>query len=191
MLGKFLKRIRAGTRKLAINDASFIDVSDSIVVTSSCFPRNGYIPEIYTQMGKNLSPAIEWNNPPFLTKSIVVFIEDADAPLPVPFLHGVAYNIMTKDAANGGLQEGSIPSTPYAAGDPLQHGLDIGRNMFGKTTYIGPAPIAGHGLHRYFFQVFALDGSLSFPQPPKRKDVIKSMAGHVLAKGCLVGVYER
>ena len=193
MIGKLLRHIRAGTKRLVLNNAYLNNVPESIVISSVALQENGWLPEKYTQFGENISPPLEWHNLPVGAKSIVVIIEDSDVPLPVPFVHGIAYNITIADVtASAGLQEGDIPTMPVTMENGSQHGLSIGRNTLGKPAYIGPSPIAGHGPHHYYFQVFALDKLLPrFPGPPKRREMIKAMTGHVLAKGCQVGVYEK
>ena len=193
MIGKLLRHIRAGTKRLMLNNDCLNNVPDSLAISSVAFQENGWLPEKYTHFGENISPPLEWYNMPVGTKSIVVIIEDSDVPLLVPFVHGIAYDINIADVtARTGLQEGDIPTMPVTMENGSQHGLSVGRNTLGKPAYIGPGPIAGHGPHHYYFQVFALDKFLPrFPGPPKRKEMIKAMTGHVLAKGCLVGVYEK
>nr|WP_163097628.1 YbhB/YbcL family Raf kinase inhibitor-like protein [Acidithiobacillus ferrianus]NDU42385.1 YbhB/YbcL family Raf kinase inhibitor-like protein [Acidithiobacillus ferrianus] len=192
MIGKLLRHIRAGTKRLAINNGCLNNVPDSLTISSMAFQENGWLPEKYTQFGENISPPLEWHNLPVGAKSIVVIIEDSDVPLPMPFVHGIAYNIADVTKHSAGLQEGDIPTMPVTMENGSQHGLSVGRNTLGKPAYIGPGPIAGHGPHHYYFQVFALDKLLPrFPGPPKHKEMIKAMTGHVLAKGCLVGVYEK
>jgi phosphatidylethanolamine-binding protein (PEBP) family uncharacterized protein len=60
-----------------------------------------------------------------------------------------------------------------------------------QSAWLPPDPPSGHGAHRYVFQLFALDRQLVFEHPPGRKAVVNAMRGHVLAKGVLVGAYER
>lgn len=193
MIGKLLRHIRAGTKRLMLNNDCLNNVPDSLAISSVAFQNNDRLPEEYTHFGENISPPLEWHNLPVGTKSIVVIIEDSDVPLLVPFVHGIAYDINIADVtARTGLQEGDIPTMPVTMENGSQHGLSVGRNTLGKLAYIGPGPIAGHGPHHYYFQVFALDKLLPrFPGPPSRREMIKAMTGHVLAKGCLVGVYEK
>lgn len=193
MIGKLLRHIRAGTKRLVLNNDCLNNVPNSLAISSVAFQNNDRLPEKYTHFGENISPPLEWHNLPAGTKSIVVIIEDSDVPLLVPFVHGIAYDIhIAGVTARTGLQEGDIPTMPVTMENEPRHGLSVGRNTLGKSTYIGPSPIAGHGPHHYYFQVFALDKLLPrFPGPPKRKEMIKAMTGHVLAKGWLVGVYEK
>jgi phosphatidylethanolamine-binding protein (PEBP) family uncharacterized protein len=76
---------------------------------------------------------------------------------------------------------------------PRHAGFDeaLGRNSFLQTAYLPPDPPTGHGPHLYAFQIFALDRKLAFDHPPSRSGVVAAMKGHFLAKGVLVGAYER
>lgn len=191
MMGRLLRHVRAGTKRLATNDARLINGPDALVISGAAFLENDRIPEKYTQFGANLSPPLEWHNLPIGAKSMVVIIEDPDAPLPMPFVHGITYYIADV-TVSARLREGDIPTVPATMDNGSRHGLSIGRNTLGRPAYMGPSPIAGHGPHHYYFQVFALDRRLPlFPRTPGRRDMIKAMTGHVLAKGYLVGVYEK
>ena len=188
MLGRLLRRIRAGDRNLALYHGEFSNIPETILVTSKSFLHKAQIPDRFTQSGDNLSPNLEWKQLPSGIRDIVVIVEDPDAPLPNPFVHAIIYNLyppMTE------IPEGAIPNTANIRENDLDPPLHVGKNTFGQTVYLGPAPIHGHGPHHYYFQVFALDSELTFHQPPNRKDIIRDMGGHVLAKGFLVGTYER
>ena len=76
---------------------------------------------------------------------------------------------------------------------PGHAGLDenLGRNSFQQTAWLPPDPPTGHGPHLYVFQVFALDRKLDFEHPPSRKALADAMRDHVVAKGVLIGTYER
>jgi len=92
-------------------------------------------------------------------------------------------------AANvGGLKEG-VPAqervTVAAAGETAIQG----KNDFGKTGYGGPCPPSG--THRYFFRIYALDTELSLGPRTTRQDLLRSIKGHVLAEGELMGTYSR
>ena len=115
---------------------------------------------------------------------LVVVCEDPDAPMPQPFLHWIIYHI---PAASGGLPEavplGIKPATPAGA---MQS-----RNGAKTEGYYGPRPPIGHGVHHYYFQVFALDQPLNVPERASKDDLLKAMQGHVTGEGELVGTYER
>ena len=188
MLGRLLRHVRAGSAKLVIHKKEFSDIPTTIQVMSRCFRDGCHIPDRYTQYGENLFPAIQWQNLPGETKDTVLIIEDPDAPLPFPFVHAIAYNLGKKTE----LPEGAIPNKRDLVQNTSIDSFRIGRNTFWNTIYTGPGPVKGHGPHHYYFQVFALDKLL--PKclgTPNRREMIKAMTGHVLAKGCLVGMYEK
>ena len=65
-------------------------------------------------------------------------------------------------------------------------------NDFGKTGYGGPCPPKGHGAHRYFFRLYALDvKSLGLPEGVKRAELDRAIHGHVLAETQYMGRYGR
>jgi phosphatidylethanolamine-binding protein (PEBP) family uncharacterized protein len=59
------------------------------------------------------------------------------------------------------------------------------------ATWLPPDPPVGHGQHRYVFQVFALDTVPRFEARPGRAELLDKIKGHVIAKGLLIGTYER
>jgi Raf kinase inhibitor-like YbhB/YbcL family protein len=66
-----------------------------------------------------------------------------------------------------------------------------GANQTGGIGYYGPKPPAADPAHRYHFQVFALDCLLDLPSGFNRSTLIAAMQGHVLARGEVVGTYDR
>ncbi len=186
MLGKLLRRVRAGKRKLMMYRAEIAGVPETIRVTSRSFLHEGKMPTRLTQLGENLSPAIEWQCLPATTCDIMVIMEDPDAPLISPFVHTIVYNLYPQSA----IPEGAIPNSMDTTGHAWLTPPRMGKNSFGKMAYIGPGPLPGHGPHHYYVQVFALDFTPAFPRPPSRQAVIHAIRGHVLAKGFMVGTFE-
>lgn len=183
VIGRLLKRARPGTEEIALNDPAFADVPCTITVESSAFRDGGDLPVSCTDDGEKLSPAIAWRGVPAEAEAVVVIVEDADSPTPTPLVHAIIIDLPGED---GQLNAGDLEG-PTSTGE----GHELGKNSFKKTEYLPPDPPKGHGPHRYCFEVFALDRRLDFDKPPSRKQVIEAMEGHVLATGCLVGVYER
>lgn len=152
----------------------------TIRVSSSSFSKGQMIPDKYSAYFADASPQISWSNVPKNAQSIVVMMEDPDALLK-PVTHWLAANI-APDVTS--LPE-NLPKTETASG-AMQ-----GANQNGKIGYYGPQPPAGDKPHNYHFQVFALDTKLNLPSGYNRQALLDAMRGHVIAKGELVGTYQR
>lgn len=181
VIGKALRPVHAGEQKLACRDAR-LDGIESIAIASRGFFPNGPIPRTYAQEGKNVSPPLHWAGVPPFARELVLLCEDPDAPLPHPFVHWLVYGM---PASTRELPPGILPPFSLASG-----GLQ-GKNSAMADGYAGPAPPPGHGVHHYYFQIFALGAPLNLGPEAKRDEVVRAMAGHVLAKGILVGTYQR
>ena len=182
-LGHALRGVRAGFEKVVSEDPAFAAIADNIGLESSAFGDGEPIPARFTADGEGVSPPLTISGVPASSRGLVLIVEDPDAPAPEPLVHLLSFDL---PPTIGELPEGLFRS-------PHHEGLeeDLGRNAFHKTAYLPPDPPNGHGPHLYVFQVFALDRALSFEHAPARKTVVEAMQGHVLAKGLLVGTYER
>ncbi|MFN8309671.1 MAG: YbhB/YbcL family Raf kinase inhibitor-like protein [Chitinophagales bacterium] len=138
-------------------------------VTSEAFKNNGKIPREYSCQGKEVNPPLAISNIPGEAKSLVLIVEDPDAPKGV-FDHWVMWNI-----PNGSIAENSAPGVE-------------GSNSAGSKKYKGPCP--PNGKHRYFFKVYAIDILLDLPAGSAKMTVLESIKGHIVAQGELVGTYE-
>lgn len=187
LLGRLLKNRHAGDEGLAWN-APHLAGADSLVLRSDAFDDGGTIPAVHASKragGANVSPSLTWSQAPATAVQLLLVVEDPDAPTNLPFVHCVAL----VDPSLTRLPEGGLAADQPAAGvRPLRAGTGAG--------YLGPAPVRGHGPHRYVFQLFALgqpvrigpgDGALASASP---RDVIAA-AGNVVARGRLEGRYER
>lgn len=144
-------------------------------VESPAFSNGEKIPQKYTCEGKDISPELRWEGAPPGVKSFVLIVDDPDAPRGT-FTHWVLFDI---PAAESGLIEGSKQGKP-------------GRNDFGKLGYGGPCPPKGHGVHCYFFKLYALDiPSLGLKEGVSKAEVEAAMKGHILAQTETMGRYER
>jgi Raf kinase inhibitor-like YbhB/YbcL family protein len=154
----------------------------SLTVTSSAFEQGGSIPSRYTCEGDDTSPPLSWSGAPSGTKTFAIILDDPDAPDPEKpqrvYVHWVVYNVPS-----------SSTSLPENASKKLPLGAATGRNDWDKTEYGGPCPPIGR--HRYFHKVYALDSHLTFVAPPTKNDLLKGMEGHVLARGELMGTYQK
>ena len=156
---------------------------DALQLTSSAFSDGGEIPTRYTCDGGNVSPPLAWSNLPEGTRSLVLVVDDPDAPDPkapkITWIHWVVYNIPPEGA---GLVESASPRN-------LPPGAVEGRNSWKRTGYGGPCPPTGR--HRYFHKLYALDAVLPDLGRPTLDALSKAMEGHVLGRFELMGTYER
>jgi Raf kinase inhibitor-like YbhB/YbcL family protein len=182
-VGKALRKVRAGRDKLASECGEFEAAPQSIALESAAFEDGEPMPARYTADGDKVSPPLAWQGIPEGARSLVLIVEDPDAPTPDPLMHLLAFDLPPDQ---GELAEGLFKS-------PRHDGLDedLGRNSYLQAAYLPPDPPAGHGPHLYAFQLFALNRRLDFDRPPGRAAVIEAMRGHVLAKGVLTATYER
>jgi hypothetical protein len=164
-------------------DRYFPDVPEIMELTSAAFNTGQPIPARFTADGENISPPLTWKQTPAGTRSLMLIVEDVDAPLPRPFVHWLAYNILPDETA---LPEAVSPLPQVRA-----YGLVQGRNSFLRLGYTGCAPPRGSRPHHYHFQLFALDRVLPLNPGKRRSTVIRAMANHVLAKCRIVGTYQR
>ena len=152
-------------------------------ITSSAFTHNGRIPARYTCEGDDVSPPLAWRGEPQGAKSLVLIVDDPDAPDPaaprMTWVHWIVYNL---PPGSGGLAEA-------VAGDALPGGARSGRNNFNRTRYGGPCPPIGR--HRYFHKIYALDTVLPDMNDPAKDEVVAAMEGHVLAQAELIGTYQK
>lgn len=160
-----------------------LDVIMALSLSSPVFTHNGPIPKLYTCQGKDISPAINWTGLPNGTKSVVLIVDDPDAPDPAApkrtWVHWVLYNI--PPSASG------LPEAVNATG--LPSGTRQGRNDWDRTGYGGPCPPIGR--HRYFHKLYALDIVLQDLKQPNKATVLEAMEGHVLETAELIGTYQK
>jgi Raf kinase inhibitor-like YbhB/YbcL family protein len=140
--------------------------------------RNGRFVSVHSAYDENMSPPVKWRGAPPEARSFVLMLEDPDAP-GSPFVHWIAYNI-------SGDIHGLAPNSAASAASDIGQGA----NSAGQEGYFGMRPPPGPA-HHYHLEVFALDAMLDLPDGADRERVLDAMRGHVLAKGEVVGEFER
>jgi Raf kinase inhibitor-like YbhB/YbcL family protein len=162
-------------------------------LTSAAFTEGTSIPAKYTGIGQDISPPLAWTNVPDGTKAFALICDDPDAPSRAkprpegPWVHWVIYNI---PAGKAELSAG-VPRKAELI-DPA--GARQGTNDFssGSVGYRGPMPPKESGPHRYFFTIYALDQPLELDtKQADKKFLLAAMQGHILARGELMGTFER
>ncbi len=152
-------------------------------LSSSAFSRGQAIPRDYTCDGDDMSPPLAWERVPPGTESLVLIVDDPDAPDPaapkMTWVHWILYNIPPSTT--------SLP--PGVSRADLPPGTREGLNDWKRTGYGGPCPPIGR--HRYFHKLYALDVQLPDLGTPTKAALEEAMADHILASAELVGTYER
>lgn len=152
-------------------------------IVSSAFAEGQPIPRQYTCEGGDSSPPLAWSGVPAAARSLVLVVDDPDAPDPaaprMTWVHWLLYNVPPTSA---GLPEG-------VARRALPPGTLEGLNDWRRTGYGGPCPPIGR--HRYFFKLYALDQVLPDLNRPTKPLLEKAIHGHVLAQATLVGTYQK
>jgi hypothetical protein len=186
-IGRLLRPIRAGERRLLTRAVPISSLPESVLIESPAFLNGEAIPLRYTGLGEEICPPLRWSNIPPDAQELLLVVEDADAPLPARITHLIVHGIPLQQ---GNLEEGSVPNSKGRRLALQQQRWRLGQNSFGSEAWLGPHPLRGHGTHRYYFQLFALDTNLIFSKPPNRRQALQAMSGHVLAFGVLVGKCE-
>jgi Raf kinase inhibitor-like YbhB/YbcL family protein len=184
---KYVLSVHQNTRLAVILLATILlilrgDTVMAMTLNSPAFKQNGHIPAKYTCEGEDVSPPLAWEGVPNGAKSLVLIIDDPDAPDPkapkMVWVHWVVYNIPPETRA--------LPENAGKAG--LPQGTLLGLNDFKKTGYGGPCPPIGR--HRYFHKLYALDITLDLRGATKSQ-IERAMRGHVLANAELIGTYQK
>jgi Raf kinase inhibitor-like YbhB/YbcL family protein len=152
-------------------------------IQSPAFAPGEAIPARYTCEGADIAPPLAWSGVPPAAQSLVLILEDPDAPDPraprMTWVHWVLYNL---PPGSSGLPEG-------ATSKDLPPGAREGRNDWKRTGYGGPCPPIGR--HRYFHRLYALDRMLPDLGVPTKSALLAAMQGHILEQAELVGTYQK
>ena len=153
-----------------------------VTVTLPAQTVDGRFEDRHTAYHDNLSPPVEWA-PVEGAETYALIVEDPDAPRELPFVHWLAWNIPGEATAlPEGVSNTAHPVTPQ--------GLTQGKNDNGSYGWFGPRPPAGHGVHRYYFQIFALDAPLEMGANTPLEELVNALKAHTIAEGQMVATYE-
>ncbi len=143
-------------------------------IISPNFQNNSTIPAKYTCQGENISPELHFFNIPINAKSLVLIMDDPDAPNQT-FTHWIMWNI---EPTTKILKENIGPNFAVQ-----------GLNSAQTNQYIGPCPPSG--IHRYFFTIYAIDSLLDLPQNTNKEGLLKALEGKIIDKNQLMGTYKK
>jgi Raf kinase inhibitor-like YbhB/YbcL family protein len=153
----------------------------SFTLRSPAFNAGEHIPKKFTVDGENVSPPLEWSDPPEQTQSFALIVEDPDAPSG-PFYHWGLYNIAATWR--------HIDQDLMDANDARN--IMFSANDFGRPSYDGPKPPRGDAAHHYHFRLAALDTDrLDVPPQTPAKELWATIEPHILGQAELVGLYKR
>ncbi len=155
-------------------EPSVRDLNGNMKISSLSFQDNQIIPSKYTCDGENINPPLSFSDIPKEAKSLVLIVDDPDAPVGL-WVHWLVWNISPETKE---VDERSVPS-----------GAIQGTTSFGRPGYGGPCPPSG--THRYFFKLYALDTEFNLPTSSDKSKLEQAMGGHIMAKAELVGLYSR
>lgn len=135
--------------------------------------------------GQDRSPQLAWRDFPTATRSFAVTCYDPHAPTGSGFWHWAVADI-----------PGHVTGLAAGAGDPgaatLPEGAITLPNDAGLHRYLGAAPPEGHGVHRYYFVVHAVDvPTLGIPRAASPAYLGFVLLTHTLARATITATYER
>ena len=147
-----------------------VDIPMKIILP---FEEGSAIPKEFTCDGDDLSPPLHFVNVPEATKSLVLIVDDPDAPLGT-FVHWLVWNISPEDLR-------------FEKGEEIPYPQGI--TGFGTAGYGGPCPPSG--THRYFFKLYALDTLLELDPSADVNMLERALEGHIISEAKTMGVYSR
>jgi Raf kinase inhibitor-like YbhB/YbcL family protein len=143
-------------------------------IVSAAFKTGGRLADVHAMSKGNANPALEISGVPKEAVELAVICHDPDAPLPRGFTHWVLYG---------------VPPDTRQIGSDADKKFRPGPNGMGNLHYDGPAPPPGHGLHHYYFWVYALDVAVS--GTPTREEFLAQYGKHIVEQNRVVGTYEQ
>lgn len=161
-------------------DGPLPKAANSFEITSPSLKEGTMIDAKFTCDGQDLSPALAWTAPPTGTKSLVLIVDDPDAPSGL-FTHWMFYGLSAdlRTLAENVTKDVNVDSVGSQ-----------GKNDFDQVGYRGPCPPAG-APHHYRFRLFALDDLISLKAGATRAELDAAMVNHSLAEIRLTALYQR
>ena len=144
-------------------------------LTSPVFKHEEKIPSLYSCDDKDINPPLEISGVPENTASLVLIMDDPDAPMGT-WDHWLLWNIPVTEK----IEEDCVPTSAMQ-----------GLNSWGRSDYGGPCPPPTTGEHRYFFKLYALDTTLDLPEGTEKPAIETAMQGHILGETLLIGLYDK
>ena len=160
------------------------------ISSPDCGPSNAHFNEDYTEWGTRRFPELKWEAAVPDVEQYLLIVENPDSPFSTPGTHGLYYGIPAHATQ---LKASDFEVVDEKEGvEKLRGPLKLGKNRKG-TVYTGPRPLLGHGPHRYFYELIALnqpvdEGKLS--SVLKKDELVAEIQRKVLGWGVWVGVYE-
>jgi Raf kinase inhibitor-like YbhB/YbcL family protein len=133
--------------------------------------------------GEDVSPQLRWSGFPDETRSFAVTVYDPDAPTLSGFWHWAVANLPA-----------DVTALPDGVGDgrELPGGALQLVNDAGMRRYIGAAPPPGHGVHRYYVAVHAVDvEKLDLSEDASPAFLGFNLFQHAIARAYIYGTYEQ
>lgn len=150
----------------------------TFTLESPDFAEGDKLPDWARADGGNRAPTLRWSGAPEGTRSFAVTLFDPDAPTGSGFWHFAAYDIPAS-------------TSELVVSDPLPEPAKLLKNEVGQRGFMGAAPPPGHGPHRYFFTVSALDvDHLDLSDDATPAVLGFTLRGHLLGRAQLMGTQE-
>ncbi|KAG2172727.1 hypothetical protein INT43_000074 [Umbelopsis isabellina] len=187
-LGNLLSSQKGRDAGLFSTQPAFKDKEPTITINSVIGPSGSTMTKEYAADGEDKFPDLSWDAVPN-TAGYVLVIEDPDAPLWFPPIHGLFYDLAPDNT--------TVKQSDLEAADTKKKTLKSGAYKYGKNirgnVYGGPKPVLNHGNHRYFYQLVALKRPMkNLSAFATREEILNDLADdNILAWGVWLGNYER
>jgi len=144
-----------------------------LAISSPDILAEGKIDPRFSAEGGNNIPQLLISGVPSDAVELAIVVTDPDAPLPHGFTHWTVFNLPAKD----GIVDAGV----------LAHAT-TGKNGMGELAYSGPQPPPGHGLHHYYFWVYALDTVVA--GTPNREEFLAAYGANIVEQNRFVATFE-